>query len=555
MEVIGKFNLDNACYLILKDETYKIGKLNNNKIYFDLTEYEQDLALKVIDALNPSDLINIIDTKLSYDYNNKIYCFKDKEYSNYGFNNQELLDFNMKGSKDEKSVYKRVIRINRRIIVVALSGAFLLTSIPSTKEDIIKQFKNVSYKDKLSSKKEKVGSLIEIIDIPTKEEIDIADVTDSENIINNNETLEVIPTEHVEEYQITIDSLIDAVVNNEHLSDEEKEFILENFLVVEDNFKYLDKKFVLNTLNNLNIDYKKNSYNNSDSIKGSYYWPDAKMTFYNVDNFEDINKEIFIHEFYHSLQGRKGYVSSWLVEGINSLITSEYYEEETTYKYAQKMVKILAEVTGVDVLKEAHFTGDENILINALYNIIPDYNMAKKLVASIDVMHKYQIQKIELTQEDLESLENEINELINNYYSQKNNMLLTDDLIMLYYMNDQRFYTYVKNTLNVQIDEEILKRFLQKYQLKHYFNVTEDNSFIFYVYEFLGFDKIPILTLEEAIDEKVISVLEDGTYYVRPFYEIGEDSLIYRLKPNFGKNRIPIVIDENNRYINNELVR
>ena len=73
MEVIGKFNLNNNCYLILKDNTFKIGKLNNHKVYFDLTEAEQDLVLEVIDSLTPKEPINIIDNKLSYDYKNKIY--------------------------------------------------------------------------------------------------------------------------------------------------------------------------------------------------------------------------------------------------------------------------------------------------------------------------------------------------------------------------------------------------------------------------------------------------------------------------------------------------
>lgn len=556
MEAIGKFNLNNNCYLILKDNTFKIGKLNNHKVYFDLTDAEQDLVLEVIDSLTPKEPINIIANKLSYDYKNKIYCFKDKEYSNYGLNNQELLDFNTNYSKNSKNkVYKRVMRINKRIIVVALSGIFLLTSSPYLKNDAIKQFAKINYKDKLGNKKEKSSSLIEIIDTPFQEVVDVNDLSDPSNIIKNDEVLEVVPSTPVEEYKITIDSLIDAIVNNEHLTDEEKEFILQNFMVVEDNFKYLDKKFLLNAFNNLNTDYKEINYNGNNSVKGSYYWPESKMTFYNVDNFNDINKEIFIHEFYHSLQGRNGYVSSWLVEGINSLITSEYYEEETTYKYAQKMVKILAEIVGIDELKEAHFTGDENILINGLYKIIPDYNMAQKLITSIETMHKFQIKKIELTLEDLNNLENEINELINHYYTAKYNVLLTDDLVMLYYMNDRSFYTYIKNTLNIDLDEDILKRFLQKYQLKHYFNVSEDNRFIFYMYEFLGFDKTQVLTFEEAIEEKIIKVLDKGIYNIQPFYEIGEDSLVYHIIPKFGKERVPVIIDEKNRYINDELVR
>ena len=181
--------------------------------------------------------------------------------------------------------------------------------------------------------------------------------------------------------------------------------------------------------------------------------------------------------------------------------------------------------------------------------------MAQKLITSIETMHKFQIKKIELTLEDLNNLENEINELINHYYTAKYNALLTDDLVMLYYIDDRRFYTYIKNTLNIDLDEDILKRFLQKYQLKHYFNVSEDNRFIFYMYEFLGFDKTQVLTFEEAIEEKIIKVLDNGIYNIQPFYEIGEDSLVYHIIPKFGKERVPVIIDEKNRYINDELVR
>ena len=75
------------------------------------------------------------------------------------------------------------------------------------------------------------------------------------------------------------------------------------------------------------------------------------------------------------------------------------------------------------------------------------------------------------------------------------------------------------------------------------------------MYEFLGFDKTQVLTFEEAIEEKIIKVLDNGIYNIQPFYEIGEDSLVYHIIPKFGKERVPVIIDEKNRYINDELVR
>lgn len=185
------------------------------------------------------------------------------------------------------------------------------------------------------------------------------------------ENIEELVSETIGE-EITVDNnsiLLDAVIENENLSESEKEFIYSYKDLLEDN-PYLDKANAYNNLKKLDIKYDENADYGKD-VMGVYINTDNEITI-----IEDTSeKETISHEVIHCIYSHK-YIKRlprFFNEGTTELLTNEYFsknpfKETKSYPYEVTMVKILCEIVGEDKVLEAYSKEDITIVEEELRN-------------------------------------------------------------------------------------------------------------------------------------------------------------------------------------------
>ena len=178
-------------------------------------------------------------------------------------------------------------------------------------------------------------------------------------------------TEEVEE-PINIENFYDELINR---SGDNSEYISYMRKPIKDNLDFLQHDELLSTIDDLQIiEADESSFANPDII-GKYEILDNKITV--RDNLSDSEKyDTIVHELFHYLSRsgiseandmNDGYLGDGLNEGITQELVNEYFSRnDDIYPIGVAYTKALAEIVGKDLILDAYFHGDLNILETGL---------------------------------------------------------------------------------------------------------------------------------------------------------------------------------------------
>ena len=333
-----------------------------------------------------------------------------------------------------------------------------------------------------------------------------------ENLFYNNTTQE----------NHSIEDIFEALDKNNNLSIEEKNFIKENFKdEITENFEYIDSKLLTKRLKTLNTSYhKKYKYHNATNKYinpnqsvylrkiGGYYnsifneiniyeqisITDISTT-YNTDifDFSSCNKKIYFHEFNHlmtkntlttlmnsfilNLENRKNNLSEVptqinngdiFLESTNEIFALEYFENNEEYMYNKNMIYmyVLAEILPEDVIRKYKFYDNQSILISGLLDIDNNIDQVYNLFNSINNVYKNTY-----TNTDFKN----IHDSYSYFYEKRYNKKMSEDIEILLYLygtniQTEEEKTFIKNFLNMQSYDKILKIIPKGYFSKNYKN-------------------------------------------------------------------------------------
>ena len=274
-----------------------------------------------------------------------------------------------------------------------------------------------------------------------------------------------------------IDEINNLVKNNQNLTIEEKAFLLS----LDD--LYLDclNNFHLRTLTDnildLEIIYDKNNqtkYNQNETTKGIWIVSDNNIVMFDADSLVSYNYHVLLHEYMHAISnggvadGNKDAVA--LTEGITELISSEYTslllnkEFNGAYGKQQTYVKMLAEIIGIETIKDAYFKHDCDIIYDALSTLTNEkdaYNLIRLINDEMILENKGSIDYYENKKDNkknLKMVQDEIDSLYAKFYEENFGIKMENDLLMCSYIDSIRGtntanYPYYKegNTFLVEV--------------------------------------------------------------------------------------------------------
>ena len=182
-----------------------------------------------------------------------------------------------------------------------------------------------------------------------------------------------------------IENIID---NNMNFSKKEKDFLKKLQFIFDENHMYMDIDMVKERLYTLKINYSEKKVS---TVGGFYSSSKNEITIYNCKSIDNVNMNVFIHEFLHVLQSNSSY-------DFTTELSNEFFARETLRRlYDEKIVSdeaimimkdtnqdikiyghgyddymslyyTLAELIDEETLREYQFTCNIDTLINGLSN-------------------------------------------------------------------------------------------------------------------------------------------------------------------------------------------
>lgn len=606
-------------YIItIKNGKYKVGRFNNNLVNYNLDSEEKALITIVIDGLLPGNNdIKLLPFELNgnvYDLSvsNNIYLFNpepnivDLKILNNIFNNQsECVYLGYNQNKNENFI-KRFVKIGKRTIVVLLSSTMLLSVTSSLKNDIKEQFNNenviisevpktdddklITIIDEPEIEIEKT-EVVENDELPTetvekiqedfdnqviKEEIQVKKVNEKESnefeeekndqsnevLEENDENIHAdIELPQIDESvesnkKFDFNKIIEAVNSNPNIAQEEKNVILFSKEIFEDDYGYSDFDVLLNKLKTLKIEYVPES---KLGISGEYYSATNEIKFYNASNFEEVRTSVFTHEFSHLIQrsniGDYG-CGSFLLEGTNVIANNEYYGNNSNsydcaYGVQSSIIKALGEVLGKDVIKKLYNSSNLECFYNAMSEIGIDSIRTENFIELLDAYQKCFYASNTTTQDlsnNLSYFENKIKAEIKEFYELKYSRAMDNDLVMLFLLDNDLFKEKIVSMNNLDDKNYFYAILMDEPTLIK--SADNDKNYIinFEEHAIVGYD-------EESYDDCLNGGLinEDGETMFSGLIIDKENNKV--LRPQYSKKDMIIEINDNNRYIENELSR
>lgn len=216
---------------------------------------------------------------------------------------------------------------------------------------------------------------------------------DENSTINNQEEINFTDIKDIK-MGTTIEILQSAISNNNRLTQEEKEFIIQNFKEFFDDAKqYMNQEEIVSILETLEIKYEYKENLKDGTTAGDYDRGCNIITFYVGNNIEEVinhSKIVPMHEVFHSLQS---FGFGKIMEGITEVYAEEYGEQSSTAYYPNEKLwaKLLLEVFGKDLILQDSLNGgvlqyiperiaklSENATLNSaqsdMMNLISDIN-------------------------------------------------------------------------------------------------------------------------------------------------------------------------------------
>lgn len=579
MKIVGKFKLGRNIYaIVLKNDKYRVGRLEGNLVNYNLSDEEKKVITVIVDKLLPKNNgIKIISLKINntvYDINvcdnicmfNPVPNESDLIILNNIFNSQsECVYAGSFLNKDNKFI-KRFLKLGKRTLLVLLSSTMLLSVSSSLKNDVEEQFD-----EKITKVEDTVLDDNKLITIIEKSDVELED----SEIIQEDE----LPKEVVSEIQSSIDTqvvkeekipsidetelhehfdfndIIEAVNNNPNIGDKEKKLILSNKTIFEDNYGYYNYEDLLNKLKTLNINYV---LEDIPGIDGTYSVFDNKIEFNNVSSLDEVDNYVFTHELSHLIQHTGNPFINYnlfLLEGTNAIANNEYYSPgqsnyDRCYIFQQSVIKILGEILGNDVIKKTYMGGKIDYINDSLCNLIQDKDRVENFRTLLMLYHSAYLAELDNNDFflDINDIENEIKLELKYFYEIKFGRSIEDDLIMLYYMNERSFGKF-----NLEPFGDM--SFVRCVSEKNYINTTEQSTFkISYPAEYSNW--YTYISWEDAYEQGIAETTDYGLITLKDGYEIKDDYIhkVTRM-PAPDTEYITVVIDESNRYLDQELSR
>lgn len=584
MNLVGKFSFNNTNYLIVfENNKFKIGKQEGKNLSFDLEEYDKLVAMKIIDLIMPTkNIVNLrkhIIEDRSYDLyfnpSRNLYLFcpeptsSDLIYLNKRFNYQSDVVYSNGFKNLNKDIIKRIVNVGKKTVVVILSAAVALSLTSSLKSDLQEQF-GFNQVEVTESQNEALITILgdvellnesDLIENKLKSNID-KNLISIEKIVDNNDILTEETPKTVAVVNIPVAPEVSKInqaktvlLDNHYLTQEEKNAFLNNFQIIEDHLDYIDFPKMLNVLGTLRIKYTEEKH---EYAAGTYTRGENLITMYEAKDFASCNLTVLYHEFDHSLQisedAENSLYYSWLIEGTNALLNDEYYDDYA-YTDEQKFIKGLIEIIGIEPVKKANFTDNSRYVADELIKLTQNEAKVYNFLLDVESMHDFLLYKVG-TYEEFQVSKQKALEAMAEFYELKYGKNMEDDLEMLWLFDYEKFNLKLNERENLG-DEVVLSSGLLENK-KYYFNkkhLNESNNLVVSYPQSAYIRVTERLSLDEALEEGA-AVIEDGIIIPQGMYDLDPtDNTLFRICLEVSEERNYIEINDNNRYLSNEMSR
>ena len=506
MKIVFRFVFGNKDYCVyLENNKTKYGYIVDDKIYDNLSDTEINLIDTIIASIMPnSDLLYFHDTIVN---NNKYSIYIDKKTGLKTF---------MPNPKEEDLVYLNKLYNNLYNPVMHDKRLPMPDNDKSYKYACVLLSISVALYVNLSI--DLIKFCNENRDLVSRRSTYNSYVYTANYGIDKNSTDEEI-----------ISKIKEIIDKNPNLTDSEKRELLSNPRAILDNKEYINFDTFLTKLSLLNIEYVEDAPM-EDEIWAAYTSDTLIVIGYSND-YESASESVFTHEMSHLYSSYERKLRSSILEPLNCMFNTKYFNEDCGYYYCINNFKILARIIGPEKLKVCQFTGGDDVVIHELNEIIPDNDKAYKL---LDYMEEYKalcedqtrlFKKGGFSDEIMElsarisGVQTEINKLFSEYYYKKFNTNIEDDI----FLNNDKKYKYGMSG-NIYTEDELRLRnyVIAKYDvplmnsprceygyelnLQNDINVFDENSRMIYVqkiiYVFDGYDEDNNVLYKKVLGEK-----------------------------------------------------
>ena len=408
MKIVFRFVFGNKDYCVyLENNKTKYGYIVDDKIYDNLSDTEINLIDTIIASIMPnSDLLYFHDTIVN---NNKYSIYIDKKTGLKTF---------MPNPKEEDLVYLNKLYNNLYSPVMHDKRLPMPDNDKSYKYACVLLSISVALYVNLS---------IDLIKF-CNENRDLVSRRSTYNSYVYTANYGIDKNSSDEEIISKIKEIIDK---NPNLTNSEKRELLSNPKAILDNKEYINFDTFLTKLSLLNIEYVEDAPM-EDEIWAAYTSDTLIVIGYSND-YESASESVFTHEMSHLYSSYERKLRSSILEPLNCMFNTKYFNEDCGYYYCINNFKILARIIGPEKLKVCQFTGGDDVVIHELNEIIPDNDKAYKL---LDYMEEYKalcedqtrlFKKGGFSDEIMElsarisGVQTEINKLFSEYYYKKFN--------------------------------------------------------------------------------------------------------------------------------------
>ena len=181
--------------------------------------------------------------------------------------------------------------------------------------------------------------------------------------------------------------LINAIIENDNLTHEEKKDFSLDILKIVDSNPYILSEKAYTSLLNLEIEYENRPEYVKKSIQGEYHFSelfnkvDSKIYIYE-QNGTNVKEHELIHCLLMNLENND--FPKFIKEGITELLTVENFSENPyiaveCYPFEIITIKLLCEIIGKEKVLESYSTGNINIIYDKLNEITTDIKPTRLL--------------------------------------------------------------------------------------------------------------------------------------------------------------------------------
>lgn len=241
----------------------------------------------------------------------------------------------------------------------------------------------------------------------------------NELVITDDEYDRVISNlEEILEYDIPNEDeddliILDAVSRNSNLTEFQKELFYKFTGILKDN-SFINKEEAYQSMLNVIVFYRDRPLTFNDNVEGVYLYPYESIGIF----VDDSEYKVLVHEFIHCIFSNEytANLPSFMKEGVTELLSNEYfsdtpYIELSNYPFEVAAVKMLCDVTSPEIVLEAYSTGNMDLIIDSINEIVDD---RKLVVRAIDMLD-YSIRKFNGELSNDEEVINDKNKIVNEF--------------------------------------------------------------------------------------------------------------------------------------------